>query len=176
MGIRRRWMQYFPNYVLWHMCGHLFHGEILCRPHQILFSSHASTVMRLMIELLPAWQRQAEIILQFITGSLDMSETYCDELRLIATKYLSSPSGFCFDFATSLPWSLNDYYVYKVKYSPTRSNQSNTPPMLMFWLQKCIEQRGQTKPVNDSARVLRVGKILRILKIVRILKAVKVVE
>ena len=111
------------------MCGHLFHGEILFRPHQILFSCHAWTVMRLMIEPVAAWQRQAEIILQFITGSLDMSETYCDEFRLIAFKYLSSPSGFCFDFATSLPWSLNDYYVYTVNVSRSdRSQQNNTPP------------------------------------------------
>ena len=58
-----------------------------------------------------------EIVLQFLTGSLDMSETYCDDFSLIAAKYLLSISGFWFDFFTSLPWSFNDLYAYKVTIS-----------------------------------------------------------
>jgi hypothetical protein len=57
---------------------------------------------------------QVEIVLQFLTGYVDISETYCDDFRSIGAKYLSSPSGFCFDFVTSLPWSFNDYFTYKV--------------------------------------------------------------
>jgi hypothetical protein len=57
---------------------------------------------------------QAEIIVQFCTGSLDISETYCDDFRYVATKYLSSFGGFWFDFTTSLPWSFNDLYAYQV--------------------------------------------------------------
>jgi hypothetical protein len=59
-------------------------------------------------------QLQIEIILHFFTGSLDMSDTYCDDFQLIAAKYIAAPSGFLFDLATSLPWSLNDLYAYQV--------------------------------------------------------------
>ena len=55
-----------------------------------------------------------EIVVQFCTGSLDVSETYCDNFRLIAAKYVSSIGGFGFDFVTSIPWSFNDLYAYQV--------------------------------------------------------------
>ncbi len=55
-----------------------------------------------------------EVVFNFLTGSLDMSETYCDDFRLIAAKYIAAPSGFWFDVATSLPWSLNDLVAYQV--------------------------------------------------------------
>ena len=58
-------------------------------------------------------QEQIEIALQFFTGSLDISEIYCDDFRVIGAKYLSTPNGFCFDIITSLPWSFNDLYVYQ---------------------------------------------------------------
>jgi hypothetical protein len=58
--------------------------------------------------------RQSEIVLQFCTGSLDISEKYCDDFRVISAQYLSSLSGFWFDLATSIPWSFNDLYVYQV--------------------------------------------------------------
>jgi hypothetical protein len=58
---------------------------------------------------------QIEITLQFFTGSLDISETYCDTMSIVAAKYMSSVSGFWFDFLTSLPWSFNDLYAYQVK-------------------------------------------------------------
>ncbi len=57
---------------------------------------------------------QIEIALQFFTGSLDISETYCDDISIVAAKYMSSMSGFGFDFLTSLPWSFNDLYAYEV--------------------------------------------------------------
>ena len=57
---------------------------------------------------------QMEIVLQFFTGSLDVSEIYCDSLPIIAAKYFSSVGGFWFDFLTSLPWSFNDLYAYQV--------------------------------------------------------------
>ncbi len=63
-------------------------------------------------------QGQLEIVIQFFTGSLDSSETYCDDYRVIAIKYLSSFSGFWFDFATSLPWAFNDLYAYQVFCGP----------------------------------------------------------
>ncbi len=58
--------------------------------------------------------QQTEIVLQFFTGSLDISETYCDNMKLVAMQYLSSLGGFWFDFATSLPWAFNDLYAYQV--------------------------------------------------------------
>ncbi len=57
---------------------------------------------------------QAEVVLNFLTGSLDMSDTYCDDFRLIAARYIAAPNGFWFDFATSLPWSLNDLLAFQV--------------------------------------------------------------
>ena len=74
------------------------------------------------INLLPAmnyidtWRLQMEVVLNFLTGSLDMSETYCDDFRLIAARYIAAPHGFWFDCATSLPWSLNDLLAYQVTY------------------------------------------------------------
>jgi hypothetical protein len=64
---------------------------------------------------------QVEIVLQFFTGSLDISEVYCDEFSVVAAKYLSSISGFWFDFVTSLPWSFNDLYAYQVTMSECES-------------------------------------------------------
>ncbi len=57
---------------------------------------------------------QTEIVLQFFTGSVDLSEKYCDDIRVISTTYLTSFSGFCFDCMTSIPWSFNDLYSYQV--------------------------------------------------------------
>ncbi len=63
-----------------------------------------------------AWDtpKKIEIILQFFTGSMDISETYCDDIQVVAIQYLSSFGGFWFDFATSLPWAFNDLYAYQV--------------------------------------------------------------
>jgi hypothetical protein len=58
--------------------------------------------------------KKAEIVLQFFTGYVDFSETYCDNIRVVALQYLSSFGGFWFDFATSLPWAFNDLYAYQV--------------------------------------------------------------
>ena len=60
---------------------------------------------------------QFEIALQFVTGSMDLSETYCDDFKVISAKYLSSLSGFWFDTLTSIPWSFNDLYAYQVTFS-----------------------------------------------------------
>lgn len=75
---------------------------------------------------------QLEIVVQFCTGSLDVSETYCDDYRVIAVKYLSSLSGFWFDFATSLPWSFNDLYAYQVFTFPAWSLTSGVFLFLLF--------------------------------------------
>ena len=60
---------------------------------------------------------QIEIVFPFLTGTLDASHTYCDDFQAIAKKYLTSLSGFWFDFLTSLPWSFNDLYSYQVRRS-----------------------------------------------------------
>jgi len=57
-----------------------------------------------------------EICLQFCTGILDISETYCDNFKVIGARYLASPSGFLFDLFTSIPWSFNDLYNQRVKH------------------------------------------------------------
>ncbi len=57
---------------------------------------------------------QFEVIIQFFMGTLDASDRYCDNLRVIAFKYCASFTGFWFDFVTSLPWSFNDLYSYEV--------------------------------------------------------------
>ena len=71
-------------------------------------TSHASYVVLLNLCL------QCEVLLQFFTGSLDASDRYCDDIRVIAFKYSTSLTGFWFDFVTSLPWSFNDLYSYLV--------------------------------------------------------------
>jgi hypothetical protein len=60
---------------------------------------------------------QMEVVVPFFMGTLDVSDTYCDDYRKIAIKYLTSPSGFWFDFLTSLPWSFNDLYTIQVSQS-----------------------------------------------------------
>jgi hypothetical protein len=67
-----------------------------------------------MTQLIFLEQTQFEIVLQFITGSLDLSETYCDDYKVIGAKYLSSISNFWFDLVTSIPWSFSDVYAYQV--------------------------------------------------------------
>ncbi len=50
-------------------------------------------------------------------GTLDVSDIYCDDIYMIAYKYFTRPTGFWFDFVTSLPWSYNDLYVFQVRRS-----------------------------------------------------------
>jgi hypothetical protein len=58
--------------------------------------------------------RQFEVATHFFQGRLDISDTYCDDIRTIAFKYFFSPRGFWFDCTTSLPWSINDFFSYQV--------------------------------------------------------------
>ncbi len=60
-----------------------------------------------------------EVVVPFFMGTLDTSDTYCDDFRKIAINYLTSLTGFWFDFLTSLPWSLNDLYTIQVALSCT---------------------------------------------------------
>jgi hypothetical protein len=57
---------------------------------------------------------QMEAIIPFFMGILDVSDTYCDNIKEIAVKYFTSFSGFWFDLITSLPWSFNDLYAHQV--------------------------------------------------------------
>ena len=57
---------------------------------------------------------QAEVAVHFLMGTLDISNTYCDDPRKIAYKYLTAPAGFWLDVITSLPWSFNDVYSSQV--------------------------------------------------------------
>ena len=57
---------------------------------------------------------QFEVVCQFIIGTFDSTETYCDDFRSIATTYLTTASGFWFDCFTSVPWSYMDFVVYQV--------------------------------------------------------------
>jgi hypothetical protein len=59
-----------------------------------------------------------EVAVPFFMGKLDVSDTYCDDYKKIAIQYLSSPSGFWFDFFTSLPWSFNDLYTLQATPPP----------------------------------------------------------
>ncbi len=59
---------------------------------------------------------QAEVMLHFFMGTLDISDTYCDDMRTIAFKYVTAPTGFWLDLITSLPWSFNDLYSTLVQY------------------------------------------------------------
>jgi hypothetical protein len=47
-------------------------------------------------------------------GTLDISDTYCDDMRKIAYEYATAPAGFWIDAITSLPWSFNDLYSSQV--------------------------------------------------------------
>ena len=55
-----------------------------------------------------------EVVVPFFMGKLDVSDTYCDDIREIARNYVTSLTGFWFDFLTSLPWSFNDLYTLQV--------------------------------------------------------------
>ncbi len=57
---------------------------------------------------------QFEVFVQFFIGFYDNSEKYCDNPFLVASRYLTSPRGFGFDFITSLPWSYIDLNSYQV--------------------------------------------------------------
>jgi hypothetical protein len=57
---------------------------------------------------------QAEVVIQFLMGTLDISDTYCDDMGKIAYKYVTAPAGFWLDVITSLPWSFNDLYSSQV--------------------------------------------------------------
>jgi hypothetical protein len=52
--------------------------------------------------------KQIEVMLQFFLGVTDKSEVYCDDIRLIALRNLTSLGGFWFDLITSIPWSYFD--------------------------------------------------------------------
>jgi hypothetical protein len=60
------------------------------------------------------WHPQFEVACQFVMGTYDSTETYCDNIRAIITAYLTSVSGFWFDCTTSVPWSYIDMVVYQV--------------------------------------------------------------
>jgi hypothetical protein len=58
---------------------------------------------------------QAEVVIQFMMGTLNISDTYCDDAGKIAYKYVTAPAGFWLDVITSLPWSFNDLYSSQVQ-------------------------------------------------------------
>ena len=53
---------------------------------------------------------QFEVVFQFFVGTFDNTGTYVDDLRIVASKYIMSFSGFWFDTVTSVPWSYLDLY------------------------------------------------------------------
>jgi hypothetical protein len=52
--------------------------------------------------------------MQFFVGTLDISDIYCDDIHVIARKYVTSLTGFWIDSITSVPWSINDLYSRQV--------------------------------------------------------------
>ncbi len=57
---------------------------------------------------------QFEVFCQFFIGRYNKSGGYVDEIKVVARKYLMTPTSFGFDFVTSLPWSYMDIYSYNV--------------------------------------------------------------
>ena len=53
---------------------------------------------------------QFEIAINFLTGFY-ANEHYCDDVRLIARHYMSSPFRFWFDILTSIPLSWIDWGI-----------------------------------------------------------------
>ncbi len=53
-------------------------------------------------------------MLQFLTGVIDKSEAYCDDINHIAVMNLTSLGGFWFDLCTSIPWSYFDFDAFMV--------------------------------------------------------------
>ena len=51
-----------------------------------------------------------EVFIQFVVGVFDEDLVYIDDWRRIAAINLMSVSGFWFDCATSIPWSLMDLH------------------------------------------------------------------
>ncbi len=84
----------------------------------VAFLTVAEPGFRWLFHPFPPWRltfcRQFEVLVQFCMGTIDSSDRYCDEHRVVAYKYCTSATGFLFDFVTSLPWSFNDLYSYQV--------------------------------------------------------------
>jgi hypothetical protein len=64
---------------------------------------------------------QIEVACQFVIGTFDSTETYCDELGTIVTRYLTKFSGFWFDCVTSIPWSFMDLAISRVWPMPSQN-------------------------------------------------------
>ena len=74
---------------------------------------------------------QIEVACHFAIGTFDSTETYCDELRVIVTKYLTTVDGFWFDCITSIPWSFMDFAVYRVLPTPTLKYDVVAPTVIL---------------------------------------------
>uniref|UniRef100_A0A7S0M770 Ion transport domain-containing protein n=1 Tax=Cryptomonas curvata TaxID=233186 RepID=A0A7S0M770_9CRYP len=94
-----------------------------------------------------------EVLLQFAVGTLDEDGGYCDDAVAIARRSLSSPAGFWFDAATSVPFSFLDFKLHL----------------------DCVYRLARTSNLSDL-RIVRIVKVLRILRILRILKAIKFIR
>ncbi len=85
----------------------------------LFFLVSITRILQIIQHLIPKILRlQMEVVVPFFMGKLDVSDTYCDDIRVIARKYLASLTGFWFDFLTSLPWSVNDLYTLQVSFPP----------------------------------------------------------
>ena len=58
---------------------------------------------------------QFEILVQFFIGYFDSNGAYVDDIFSAMARYGLSVNNFGFDFVSSLPWSLLDYWAYQAR-------------------------------------------------------------
>ncbi len=162
-------MQDLPHVIPGSVCRLFFHG---CHPFTlkpILCLQHDHSCLH----------GQFEVVSQFFVGMFDSSETYIDNIYVVAFVNLTSVTGFWFDCVTSIPWSYFDLSAYRVC-SPFFFNLKaftfDAPHTWQFFHQACQQDRKPAFNVQSNQRILRFFKVLRILKMIRLLKGVKVVE
>jgi hypothetical protein len=71
-----------------------------------------------------------DVVFQFLTGCY-VEPDYLDDFSRIATRNLSSVSGFWFDCVTSMPWSYMDYNAYQA--SAERRDESGLGARGRLW-------------------------------------------
>ena len=86
-------LDFFTHYSLWHS-----------------FNPHSTYGCSLIVYAV----LQFEVFVHFFVGIFDSSEKYCDNLFLVVSRYLTTPSGFAFNLITSIPWSFIDLNSYQV--------------------------------------------------------------
>ena len=120
-------MQHVSNTLFWRFCWYFLPGK-----QSLMFLIIVVWIASCYTHIHVLHLLQMEATVPFFMGILDLSDTYCDNIKVVAIKYLTSTTGFWFDFTTSLPWSMYDLYTYQVwlQYSNMKVLHSETESQL----------------------------------------------